>query len=274
MAIQVRETMTRALAELRLEPLPWRVRGVLDDDVVVDSRRAALVWEPLRLVPVYAVPEEDVAGMLEPGGPDVLPLPAEDGRARGPADFGSHSTPGRPLLLRGRTGGEVLAFRPDDPALEGRVLLDFPGMDRWLEEDDPVLGHPRDPYHRIDVRSSSRTWEVTGLGRLVASSSRPRLLAETMIPVTRGYLPREDVCTDLLEPSATRSVCAYKGVASYWSLRVGGERLEDVVWSYEDPQPEAQAIAGLMCFFDERVDVVVDGAPRERPVTLWSPRGS
>ena len=274
MAIQVRETMTRALAELRLEPLPWRVRGVLDDDVVVDSRRAALVWEPLRLVPVYAVPEEDVAGMLEPGGPDVLPLPAEDGRARGPADFGSHSTPGRPLLLRGRTGGEVLAFRPDDPALEGRVLLDFPGMDRWLEEDDPVLGHPRDPYHRIDVRSSSRTWEVTGLGRLVASSSRPRLLAETMIPVTRGYLPREDVRTDLLEPSATRSVCAYKGVASYWSLRVGGERLEDVVWSYEDPQPEAQAIAGLMCFFDERVDVVVDGAPRERPVTLWSPRGS
>ena len=271
MALQMRERMLTGLAELRFDPTSRRVRGLLDGDLVVDSTRAALVWEPGRAVPVYGVPAEDIVGELEPAGPAVVPGPVEVGQMRGSQDFRAHTTAGRPMVLRAAGGREVLAFRPDDPALEGRVLLEFRGLDRWLEEDDPVIGHPRDPYHRIDVRRSSRSVRVAVGGVEVAASSQPHLLYETLIPVVRSYLPPEDVRTDLLRPSPTRSVCAYKGEASYWSLQLGDTVAEDVVWCYENPEPEAAAIAGLFCFFDERVDVVVDGVPRERPLTPWSP---
>jgi uncharacterized protein (DUF427 family) len=101
-------------------------------------------------------------------------------------------------------------------------------------------------------------------GQVLAESRQPVLVFETTLPM-RTYLPRDDVRLDLLEPSPTRTACAYKGVASYLA-RAG----EDLAWSYEDPLPDAGELAGLVCFFDERVDVTLDGEKRPRPVTPWS----
>src|SRR6185436_1739794 len=102
-------------------------------------------------------------------------------------------------------------------------------------------------------------------GEVLATSTRPILLFESMLP-TRFYLPREDVRVELV-PSPTTSVCAYKGRASYWSAVVGGRTVPDAAWSYEAPLREAEQVQGRIAFFDERVDVVLDGVRRERPVT-------
>jgi uncharacterized protein (DUF427 family) len=269
MAVDLRERAAEALHELRVAPSGRRVRGYAGDAVVVDTDDALLVWEPTRVVPVYAVPPGALAGELAADGPPLAEVPAGGPAQRGPQHFEQHTTPGRPLVLTAG-GRRVRAFAPDDPALGGRVLLDFAGLDRWLEEEDPVVSHPRDPWHRVDVRHSTRTVQVSVDGVVVAESSRPRLLFETGLPV-RTYLPPEDVRTDLLRPSGTTTACAYKGIAAYWSLELpGGRRVPDVVWGYREPLPEAVDVAGLLCFFDEQVDVEVDGVRQGRPRTLWS----
>ena len=152
-----------------------------------------------------------------------------------------------------------------DPDLAGHVLVDWDAAERWLEEDEEVVGHPRDPFHRVDVRRSSRHVVVELEGEVLADSRRPVLLFETGLPV-RCYLPREDVRIDQLAASATRTTCAYKGHASYLRLSDG----PDIAWTYADPLPDAAQIRGLIAFFDERADVTVDGERRERPTTQWS----
>jgi uncharacterized protein (DUF427 family) len=96
------------------------------------------------------------------------------------------------------------------------------------------------------------------------------LLEETGLP-TRYYLPQEHVRTDLLTATTRETTCPFKGEASYWSLRLGDDVHENLVWSYESPIPDADGITGLMCFFNERVDVVVDGEKQPRPETPYSP---
>ena len=106
-------------------------------------------------------------------------------------------------------------------------------------------------------------------GLTVAESSCPRILFETHLP-PRFYLPLTDVRVDLLQVSETRSHCPYKGEASYWSLEVEGRRYDDFVWCYRSPFPESQKIAGLACFYNEKVDLYVDGVLRDRPRTKFS----
>jgi uncharacterized protein (DUF427 family) len=268
MAVQMFPQFVRLLDELRYEPTGKRIRARVGGTTAVDTTAALVVWEPQRVVPTYAVPVADVRGDLEPA--PAADVPRHPVRLReglpGVLDpstaFGAHTTAGEPLTLRigDRTGA---AFRPADSDLAGYVLLDFDSFD-WLEEDDEIVSHPRDPFHRVDIRHSSRHVCVERDGQLLAESTRPVLVFETSLPV-RTYLPRADVRLDLLEPSPTRTACAYKGVASY--LARGGN---DLAWSYEAPLPDAGELAGLVCFFDERVDVTVDGVSRPRPVTPWS----
>jgi uncharacterized protein (DUF427 family) len=142
-------------------------------------------------------------------------------------------------------------------------------VDAWFEEDDEVFVHARDPYHRVDVLNSSRHVRVEIDGATVAASRRPRLLFETGLP-TRYYLPKADVRMDLLEPTDTTTRCPYKGEAIYWSARIGGQLREDVVWSYPYPIPEIPKIEHLLAFFNERVDLYVDGELQVRPQTPWS----
>ena len=142
-------------------------------------------------------------------------------------------------------------------------------MDEWYEEDEQVFVHPGDPYHRVDVLESSRHVSIKVGGEVVAETQRPTILFETGLP-PRYYMPQEDVREEALLKSETTTQCPYKGVASYYSVEAGGGRVEDLVWYYPEPIPEAAKIKGLLCFFNERVDLEVDGEEQERPQTQWS----
>jgi uncharacterized protein (DUF427 family) len=123
--------------------------------------------------------------------------------------------------------------------------------------------------HRITISPSDLHVEVHVDGEKVADSDRPVLLDETGLP-TRYYLPREDVRTELLTPTSRETTCPFKGEASYWSLALGDEVHENLVWSYETPIPDAEGITGLMSFYNERVDIVVGGEKQLRPETPYS----
>jgi uncharacterized protein (DUF427 family) len=231
--------------ELRQVPTERRVRA----DDVVDTTRALLVWEPRRIVPSYAVPEDDLRVEVVPGGEVAADV---EGMLHPGIPFAVHSAPGEPVLVAGRAG-----FRLDE--LPGYVVLDFNDFDAWYEEDERVFGHPRDPFHRVDVRRSSRPLRIELDGVVLAETTAARMLFETGLP-TRFYVPWEDVAV-ALRPSARRSYCPYKGQASYWS----SDAAEDVAWSYEDPLPELAVIKGLVAFWDETVDVFLDAELRSRP---------
>jgi len=130
--------------------------------------------------------------------------------------------------------------------------------------DEEVFTHPRDPYSRVDIVPSSRHIRVEVNGVIVAESTKPTLLFETRLPI-RYYLPKTDIRMDLLAPSATSSQCPYKGQAEYWSLSIGETVIEDVAWSYRTPLPESLKIAGLVCFYPEKVDLYVDGQLQDSP---------
>jgi uncharacterized protein (DUF427 family) len=231
--------MMRQQDRLRHEPTDKRIRATFGDEPVVDSTRAMLVWEPRRIVPSYAVPVEDVVGdfLSSAAGPaDRSPPLLHPGIA-----FAAHSADGEPLDLRvGEETREGVGFRLSDPDLDGYVILDFGGFDKWFEEDERNVGHARDPFKRIDILHSSRHVRVELDGELLAETAHPRLLFETSLPM-RVYMPREDVRAEL-RPSAKRTYCAYKGQASYWSLDAAGAEHKDLVWSYEKPLREAAEI--------------------------------
>src|SRR4051794_41086811 len=249
MSTRASDAMARTREELRYEPTEKRIRALLGDETVVDSVRALLVWEPRRVVPAYAVPAEDVRGELVPA-PPAPPGPNRPVLHPG-IPFAEHSTPGEPASVRaGGQTREGAAFRLADADLKEYVVLDTRAFDAWYEEDEPVRSHPRDPFHRVDVRQSSRHVRIELGGQVLAESTRPRLLFETNLP-TRFYLPREDLTTQA-QPSERQTYCPYKGEASYWSFEVDGRRRPDLAWSYAEPLPDAVAIAGLVAFFDER----------------------
>jgi uncharacterized protein (DUF427 family) len=234
-----------------------RVRCFLAGRLVADTTSPRLVWE-VPSYPAYYLPVEDVrAGLVETGqtvrSPSrgegvVYDVKVSDATAGSAARRYVHS----PI-----------------PELRGLVRLDWDAMDEWLEEDEPVYTHPRDPYTRVDVLASSRHVQVVVDGVTVADSHQPRVLFETGLP-PRYYVPIPDVRTDLLRPSGTVTHCPYKGAATYWSLEVDGTLREDFVWIYRSPFPESQKIAGLACFYNERVDLYVDGELQQRPRTKFS----
>lgn len=256
MATALGQTLHRELGSLRYEPTAKRVRARIAGVTAIDSTRAMLVWEPGRVVPSYAVPAEDITADLQP---DPESPASSDAPILHPMiPFTVHRGEGEPVLLRwGSTHAH--GYRLVDPDLAGYVELDFDGFEAWWEEDEPISGHPRDPFHRVDIRRSSRQVRISVDGRALAASDHATMVFETHLPV-RFYLPREDVIVDL-EPSPVSTTCAYKGDASYWYVEVDGRRRDDLLWSYEAPYPEATGLTGLVGFFGELVDIEVDGAP-------------
>jgi uncharacterized protein (DUF427 family) len=269
MALTMHRHIMAGVPHLRIEPTVRRVRVRLGDRTICDTTGAVLVWEPRRIVPVYAVPEAALDAGLEPAGPPVTSAPDGLPPVLSPGRFLPHTCPGQPLDVR--VGGDLLAsaaFRPDDPDLAGLVLLDFTAFG-WLEEDEPLVGHPRDPFKRIDSLGSSRHVVVSFHGRVLADTRRSVALLETQLPV-RWYIPRDDVRMDLLAPSDHRTTCAYKGHASYLSVADAGEEGREIAWSYPDPLHDAEPVRDMVCFYAERTDLLVDGESVERPVTPWS----
>lgn len=242
---------------VRAETGQKRVRAYLGGYLVADTTRPVLVWEH-PYYPMYYVPAEDVRADLRLTG-DV-----EHDERRGRAAVCD-------VVLADQVAAAA-ARRYDEAALDslrGLVRLDWQAMDQWFEEDEPVAVHPRDPYKRVDILASSRHVAVLVDDVTVADSRQPRILFETGLP-PRYYLPLTDVRMDLLRPSSTRTQCPYKGTASYWHLAVGDTVREDLVWTYPAPLPESQKIAGLACFYSEKVDLEVDGVRQERPVSPFS----
>jgi uncharacterized protein (DUF427 family) len=148
---------------------------------------------------------------------------------------------------------------------EGLVEIAWDAPDKWLEEDEELLGHARDPFHRIDARRTSRHIRVSIGGEVVADTRRAVALFETGLP-TRWYIPRDDVLAELSRNDGHRTTCAYKGHATHWDA--GGEQA--IAWSYELPLNDAMPVRSMVAFYNERVDIEVDGEPEERPRTQWS----
>jgi uncharacterized protein (DUF427 family) len=255
MATKMRDLLGSALQSLRFEPTNKRLRIYLGDELVADTVNGLLVWEPRRVVPTYAVPERDVSARLDSVGrvDDLTDLPVLV-----PTNpFTAHSCTGEMFDVAVGTVDPVMrkaaAFKSDDPDLAGYVTFDFSAFE-WREEDEPIVAHPHDPFKRIDILASSRHVRVEWEGRLLAESSQPLLLFETLLPI-RFYLPRADVVVDL-KPTDTVSYCAYKGRASYFSVPDGPT---DVAWTYHHPLREGEPVTDRIAFFNERLDIIVDG---------------
>jgi uncharacterized protein (DUF427 family) len=218
-----------------VEPVPRRVRAVRDGEVVLDTMRALYVWE-FPPYPQYYFPLDQVDPALLEAVASAATVHGEDATERPP----------------------------------NTVRFKWNAFDEWFEEDERIWIHPRSPYARVDALRSSRHVRVELEGTVLAETASPVVLFETGLP-PRTYFDRNSVDFSRLIPSETRTGCPYKGFTSqYWSVRVGDTVHPDLAWSYEFPVANLSQIAGLVAFFDEKVDTVLDGTPLERPQTPFS----
>ena len=245
-----------AAARGRIEPAPRRVRGFLGSELVFDTTAARYVWE-VPYYPQYYIPRADVRSEF---------LRDEDHPQH--VQFG----PSRTFALVGASGTYPSAARVFDEGegpVAGLVRFDWAALN-WFEEDEPIYGHPRNPYVRVDALRSHRHVTVELDGVLLADTATPVLLFETGLP-TRYYIDRTDIAFEHLVPSDTQTLCPYKGVTSgYWSVRVGDSLQADLAWTYNTPLPAVAPIANMVAFYNERLDITVDGVPLGRPRTHFS----
>jgi len=241
-----------------VEPVPRRVRATLGGRVVIDTTAARYVWE-IPSFPQYYLPIGDIS-------PDVLV----------DEDHEEHLRRGTARRFGLRVGDEVRSgvahhyTASDVEGIVGTVRVDWAALDHWFEEDEEVFVHPRSPYTRVDALRSSREVEVGVDGLVLARSPRSVMVFETGLP-TRYYIDRLDVDWSHLVPSDTQTSCPYKGTTSaYWSVDVGGRLQPDLAWAYDFPTRQLLPIAGLVAFYNEKVDIAIDGAELERPVTAFT----
>jgi uncharacterized protein (DUF427 family) len=232
---------------LLLHDFPRRVRAVFAGETVLDTERGALLHET-GLPAVLYVPLEDVRQDLLTATDLSTHCPF-----KGDAAYWS-------VRVGDRVAENAVWGYPEPleraPWLAGRVAFYWDRMDAWYDEDEQVEGGLRNPYHRVDVRASSRKVRVLVDGRAIAETARPLLLSETGLP-NRFYIPREDVREDALRPTGTRTICPYKGTAEYWSVRVGDTSLDDAAWSYPDAFDDATRIKGYLSFAHDGLTVEV-----------------
>ena len=246
---------------MRVEASQRWVRAVVGNTTVVDSHAPLLFWEDTFPVPSYAFSRDDVRM-------DLLVLTGQ-----APTSGNRFFVPKGPvsewfdLHVDGKVFASAAWIR-DDPAVRDRIVFSWQSsiMDRWLEEDEQVHSHPRDPFKRVDALVSSRHVTVALDGITLADSRQPVLLFETHAPI-RYYLPRSDVRLESLSRSANRSHCPYKGFAEeYWDA----PGAPGVAWSYPQPYPAVAAIADRIAFYNELVDTTVDGVLLPRPDSPFS----
>jgi uncharacterized protein (DUF427 family) len=230
-----------------IEPVPRRIRAFVGATAILDTVAARYVWET-PYYPQYYIPLVDVLpGVLVPEG-------QTETTDRGLVELHSLKVDGedRPHAAR------VLAS-PSVHGLAGSVRFEWGAADAWFEEDEQVFVHPRNPYVRVDALRSTRTVRVALAGVTLAESSSPVMVFETGLP-TRYYLNRTDVDLARLTKSDTVTACPYKGTtSSYWSARVGPTTRHDVAWAYDFPTRQLLPIAGLVAFYNEKVELYVGG---------------
>jgi uncharacterized protein (DUF427 family) len=248
----------------RIEPAPRRVRGYRNDQLVFDTTNARYVWE-LPYYPQYYIPLADVRTELleDDNHPQKVQL--------GPSRLYS-LTAGEPVAkgaARVFDAGSDTGSDAGQGPVAGYVRFDWDALD-WYEEDEPIVGHPRNPYSRVDALRSHRHITVEFDGVVLADTRSPVLLFETGLP-TRYYIDRTDVVFTHLVPSDTQSLCPYKGVTSgYWSVRLGEVVHPDLAWTYDHPLSAVDPIARMIAFYNEKLDIIVDGVALPRPRTQFS----
>nr|WNZ75423.1 hypothetical protein [Trichoderma harzianum] len=233
-------------------PTPRRVRIVFNHVVIVDTTSAALVWEH-DYYPHYYVPESEIKNATLK---DVQPVKGEaDASARvAVAELTVAGKDGIPT----KTTNRVVRFDSSWGELAGLVRIEFAAADTWLEEDLPIYGHPKDPFKRIDILPSTRPIEVRIAGKTVAKASFANHLHETGLRV-RYYLPLGAVDPAILRPSTTTTYCPYKGTAEYYDVVLDGKEYKDIIWYYKSTLHESAAVAGLVSFYNEKVEIFLDG---------------
>jgi uncharacterized protein (DUF427 family) len=245
------------------EDSPRHVRGMLGGEVVVDSRRVKLLHETGFLARWY-FPREDVReDLLEPSERHThCPI-------KGEASYVS-------VRVGDRVAQDAAWTYPDPvegaPPLAGYLSFYWDRLDEWWEEDEQAFVHPRDPYHRVDVLETSRRVELSVHGTKLVDTTNALVLFETGLP-PRWYLAADEIAPGALREVETTTQCPYKGTASYWAVDAGGEVEDVLAWTYRDPRREVAPIADRISFFNERVDLVVDGEAQQRPQTPWSTTG-
>lgn len=247
------------LAEVdHVEPVPRRIRAVLDGRVVIDTNRALYVWET-PYYPQYYIPPQDVAEEF---------LVDEDRRQH--LKRGTARRVGLRVADRAVSGAGRQYVESPTEAIVGHYRFDWGAFDSWYEEDERVYVHPRSPYVRVDALRSARPIRIELDGAVLADASSSVMVFETGLP-TRYYVDRDRIDLTHLSPSATATECPYKGrTTGYWSAEAGGRTVEDVAWSYEFPTRQLQPITGLVAFYNEKVDIVLDGVLLDRPVSRYS----
>jgi uncharacterized protein (DUF427 family) len=241
-----------------VEPVPRRVRATLAGEVVLDTTDALYVWEWAKY-PWFYIPLADVRQeFLVDEGPDQK---RKQGTARRHAlRVGEETRPHAAIVWQDDTTG----------GLANTVKFQWDALDSWFEEDEEIFVHPRNPYSRVDAIRSSRPVRIELDGVVLAESSAPVMVFETGLP-TRYYLPRTALRLEVLEPSDTVTECPYKGrTSAYWSVRIGDRLRPDLAWSYDFPTRQLLPITGLVAFYNEKVDITIDGRPLERPTTHFS----
>jgi uncharacterized protein (DUF427 family) len=241
-----------------VEPVPRRIRATLAAETVFDTTRALYVWEWPNY-PQFYIPAADVRA-------DLL---MDEGRteqtARGPA-----------LIYGLRAGDKVRSAAVRwlaESAIDGladMLRFKWAALDAWYEEDEQVFVHPRDPYTRVDSLRSTRHVRVELDGLVLAESDSPVMVFETGLP-TRYYLNRTDLNMAHLVDSDSVSVCPYKGTTSrYWSVRTSERVYPDLAWAYDFPTRDLLPIAGMVAFYNEKVDIWLDGHLLDRPTTHFA----
>lgn len=225
---------------------PRRIRAELGGETALDSEAGRLLHES-QIRPVLYVPKDDVrAELLEPTETSThCPF-------KGDASYFS-------IRAGDQLATDAVWYYPE-PNPEASWLADhyafyWAKLDAWYDEDERVFNHPRDPYHRVDARRSSRPWRASIDGTTVASSDAPWILSETGF-ANRVYFPAEDVERSLLQRADKSSHCPYKGDATWWSFGGGeGEGRDEIAWSYEEPFDDATRIGGAISFDGDGVEV-------------------
>ncbi|KAF4961558.1 hypothetical protein FGADI_182 [Fusarium gaditjirri] len=235
-----------------------RIQAVHNRTTIVDTTHGVYVWEhdsfPTIYVPVVDVKNAKLVDkknisveLKERAAIAQLVIPAHDSINEAKVD-------------------NVVRFFQDVTlgALSDMVRIEFRSIDQWFEEDEPIFVHAKDPFKRIDILHSTRPIEVKVNGRTVAKTTSSMHLLETGLP-TRYYLPLSAVDPTVLSKSTVRSKCPYKGEAEYYHIVIDGKTFENLVWYYNHPTLESASIARLVCFYNEKVDIILDGELQERP---------
>ncbi|OAG09602.1 DUF427-domain-containing protein [Paraphaeosphaeria sporulosa] len=237
----------------KIEATPRRVRALFGGSYVLDTTKAYHVWEH-PYYPQFYIPST----ALTPSANLT-----KNSSVSGTSDkvhFGTLSVTNKTTNTR-TTTDRILIFSTKD--LKDLVKIDFAALDQWFEEDVPIYQHPKDPYKRIDILSSTRPVKVALDGVTLAESSSPLFLLETTLR-TRYYLPPTSVNWEVLSKSDTITYCPYKGRANYYNVTINGKEYKDLVWYYQYPTAESATVVGHLCFYNEKVDVWVDGVKEER----------